>query len=235
MVLKAVFLDVGNTLLTEQPSRFELYAAQARASGVAIEEPAMRELMHRAHRELPREIGGAWRYTDRWFEAYIERIFHAELGLARATLPALSSELFGHFSRPETFRLFPGARELVTGLRARGLRVGVVSNWSPRLPALLRELELADSFDFVLCSAIERLEKPDPQIFARALERAGVSAHEALHAGDDLERDVLGARRAGMAAVLVDHAGAHALGGAAFAPRAGTLAELETIVASLLR
>ena len=99
MTLRAVFLDVGNTLLTERPSRFERYAAAARAHGRPIGEAAMNALMRRVHRELPSEIDGAWRYTDRWFESYIESIFHRELGIERERLPGLSAELFGQFSR----------------------------------------------------------------------------------------------------------------------------------------
>ena len=64
MALRALFVDVGNTLLREEPSRFELYAVQARARGVAIAEGEMSALMHRAHHELPSEIDGEWRYTE---------------------------------------------------------------------------------------------------------------------------------------------------------------------------
>jgi HAD superfamily hydrolase (TIGR01509 family) len=162
--------------------------------------------MRAAHRELPREIAGAWRYTERWFEAYIERIFATELGLEPGRLQALSRDLFARFADPATFELFPGAEELCEELRARGLVVGLVSNWSNRLPRLVADLGLSERTDFVLCSAIERLEKPDEELFRRALERAGVRADEALHAGDDLEKDFHGARRAGLRAVLVDHA-----------------------------
>lgn len=235
MALRALFLDVGNTLLREEPSRFELYALQARARGIAVAADEMSALMHRAHRELPSEVDGAWRYTDRWFEAYIDRVFHVHLGIARAELPELSRELFANFSRPETFFLFPGARELIARARARGLKLGVVSNWSPRLPALLEGLALASEFDFVLCSALERLEKPDAALFARALARAGVAPHEALHAGDDLARDVFGARHAGLHAVLVDHARRHDDWSAAYAPRVTSLDGLAELVERLTR
>ena len=184
MSLRALLLDVGNTLLTEQPSRFELYARTARARGVDIDEPAMNALMRRAHHELPREVNGAWRYTDPWFELYIERIFHDELRVPRAELPSLAHELFGHFSRPETFVLFPGVDALLERARALGLGVGIVSNWSPRLPGLLERLGLAARVDFIVCSAIERMEKPDRAIFEHALSLAGVAPSEALHAGD---------------------------------------------------
>jgi len=205
MPLRAVFLDVGNTLVREQPSRFEIYAACARRHGLEVTTERMNQLMRTAHRELPREIAGAWRYTDRWFEAYIERIFAAELGLPPERLSALGHDLFARFSDPATFQLFPGAVELCEQLRARGLVVGLVSNWSHRLPLLVEALGLSARTDFVLCSALERAEKPDAEIFRRALARAGTRAHEALHAGDDLEKDFHGASRAGLRAVLVDH------------------------------
>ncbi len=222
MVLRAVFLDVGNTLVHERPSRFEIYAQTARAHGLEVATERMDALMREAHRDLPREIDGAWRYTDRWFEAYLERIFCEGLGLEPARLAPLSRELFARFSDPATFALHAGALELCDALRARGLALGIVSNWSPRLPRLLEHLGLAARADFVLCSALERAEKPDEEIFRRALARAGVRADEALHAGDDLEKDFRGARRAGLRAVLVDHS-ARAAGET---PRVHSLPEL---------
>lgn len=206
MTLKAVFLDVGNTLLREQPERFEIYAEAARQRGVEIDRDGMLDLMRRAHHELPREIDGGFRYSDPWFEVYIRHIFHGELGLPEEQLGELARELFARFEDPRTFRLFPGALELLDGLHARGLVAGVISNWSARLPGLLAALDLAGRFDVVLCSAIEGVEKPDAAIFEAALERAGVEPGEALHAGDHPVKDGA-AREAGLDFVLVEHGG----------------------------
>jgi putative hydrolase of the HAD superfamily len=230
MTLHAVFIDAGNTLLYEKPSRFEIYAQEARARQVPLDAAAMRELMMRAHRELPREIGGGYRYSDPWFAAYIERIFHDYLGVARGELQPLSDRIFGRFSDPQTFATYPGGLELLDDLRARGLKIGIISNWSARLPGLLDRLGIGRRVDFVLCSAIERAEKPDPLLFEKALRLAGVRADAALHAGDDLEKDVFAARRVGMRSVLVDHAG---LSDAAHAPRVRSLAELHELVVRL--
>lgn len=230
-MLKAVFIDVGNTLLYEKPSRFEIYAEEARRRGREVSSGTMRNLMTRVHRELPREIAGAFRYTDGWFSAYIEHIFHLELGIARGDLASLREDLFGRFSAPGTFSPFPGGRELLERVRSRGLRLGIISNWSTRLPRLLDDLGLSDKVDFVLCSALERAEKPDSVIFERALARAGVAPDEAVHAGDDLEKDYLGARRAGLRAVLVDHAGTQPAGPA----RVRDLFELDQWIEHLVR
>lgn len=231
MPLKAVFIDLGNTLLYEKPSRFEIYANAARRRGIEVSGDAMQARMRRAHAELPREIEGSFRYTDGWFRAYIERIFHAGLGLPSNDIEALSEELFAQFSRPDTFAQFPGTTELLAELRERGLRLGIVSNWSTRLPRLLAQLDLERRVDFFLCSAIERVEKPDPEIFARALRASGVAPHEALHAGDDVEKDFHGARALGIRPVLVDHARRHTAWDASAGLRVESLDELRRAIA----
>jgi putative hydrolase of the HAD superfamily len=204
--LAAVLLDAGGTLLREKRSRAALYAETARAAGLDTDEEAMREWMYRTHAELPRSLDGHFRYSRGWFEAFIERIFVGRLGLAPEGLPDVVEALFARFGNPATFTLLPGAPELVRDLAGRGLRVGVVSNWSPTLPGLLEGLGLARHLDFALVSACEGCEKPEPEIFERALARAGVPAAAALHAGDDLAKDVQGARAVGILPVLVGRA-----------------------------
>ena len=70
---------------------------------------------------------------------------------------------------------------------------------------MLAALDLARHFDFVLCSALERVEKPSPAIFDRALARAGVAPDEALHVGDHPRKDVDAARARGLHAIRIDH------------------------------
>lgn len=201
--LRAVFLDLGNTLVTERSSRVEIYASGGRAHGLTVEAPEMARRMAEAREALPVETAEGYRYSDAWFRAFQRRIFVEGLGLAESAFEALSRDLFERFQRAETFRILPGARELLADLRARGLAVGLISNWSERLPLLLRALDLERAFDVVLGSAHERLEKPATALFRRALERVGARPEEALHAGDDLECDAGGALSAGLSAVLV--------------------------------
>ena len=236
MPLKAVFIDAGNTLLYENPSRFEIYARAARGRGVSISTERMTGLMRTAHRELPREIDGAFRYSEDWFSAYIRFIFHDSLGLSSEELPGVSSEIFSRFADARTFRLFPGALELLEGLRRRGKRLGIISNWSQRLPSILAGLGVGERVDFVMASAIERLEKPEPEMFRRACARVDVAPGEALHAGDDARKDVEGAREAGLSSVRVDHgraAGGIAEDSETGAPLVGSLFELSDWIARL--
>ncbi len=202
-----VCLDFGGTLAREVRGRHEIYAEAGRRAGLDVEPESMRELMARAHAALPARIGSAWRYDDAWFRAYMERIFCDELGLGREALPALARELFASFADPATFRLFPGAFELLEALRGASLGVAIVSNWSTALPGLVAGLGLSRYVRVVVASALEGVEKPDPEIFARALERSGATAAESVHAGDRYEVDCRGARAAGIEPILVQHAG----------------------------
>ncbi len=230
MGLAAVFLDFGGTLVREQPSRTEIYAGVARARGVPVSTERMGELLQRAHAELPRELEGAFRYSDPWFRALQRRIFLDELQLPPELFEDLSEELFARFEDARTFVLFPGARELLAELARAGLFVALISNWSARLPRLLGALGLDSAFDLVLCSALERLEKPEPAIFRRALDRAGVPASRALHAGDQPERDARGALAAGLTAVLVDHAGVFSPAERSLCPCVSALDELARLI-----
>jgi len=101
------------------------------------------------------------------------------------------------------------AAETLQGLRARGLRTAVVSNADGRAEALLDAAGLGAHLELVVDSHYEGIEKPDPEIFHRALSRMGVRAERAVYVGDIYAIDVVGARAAGLAPVLIDAVGAY--------------------------
>lgn len=203
--LRAVLLDAGGTLFTERSSRASIYAAAARRHGLIVDEAATARAMREVHARLPRRLdgaGGAFRYSRRWFERFIAEVF---AGAGAASLPeGLAPDLFATFSDPSTFRLFDEVLPVLSCLRGEGIRLAVVSNWSPALPELLKGLGLAPFLDAAVVSAVEEVEKPEPEIFTRALRRLGVGASEALHVGDDPVRDLAGAKSAGIAAQRLD-------------------------------
>jgi putative hydrolase of the HAD superfamily len=89
-------------------------------------------------------------------------------------------------------------------LRDMGYRLGVVSNADGRVEALLRSRGLADYFEFVIDSHVFGVEKPDPRIFRAAVERLALEPRACLYVGDLYPVDVLGARAAGLEALLLD-------------------------------
>ena len=92
------------------------------------------------------------------------------------------------------------------GLRDRGLRIGVVSNFDGRLPGLLAGLGVAA--DAVVWSTRASAAKPARAIFAAAASALGVPLDQLCHVGDDLVADVRGAEAAGAQAIHLDRTGA---------------------------
>lgn len=102
------------------------------------------------------------------------------------------------------FVLLPDALPALDALRSRGHRLAMVSNWDYSLPEELERLGVAHRFDAVAVSATLAVAKPAPAIFQWALDALEVEPGAAVHCGDHPEKDCLGARAAGIPAVLVD-------------------------------
>jgi len=205
MSVQVVLFDAGGTLFTERETRDEIYARTLGERGVPVTVERMAALRERLHLGMPADVEGHVRYTDRWFREFMRRLL-AELD-SDLDPESLRQQLAAHFSRAENFVVHADAPAALEALLEHGLRVGVVSNWSERLPPLLEGLGLTRYFEVVTVSAIVGHTKPDRRIFDTALARFGVSAGQALHVGDDPLNDLAGARRAGLGALLLDRAG----------------------------
>ena len=105
------------------------------------------------------------------------------------------------------FRAYPDARPALEALGARGVDRVCVSNWDSALPDVLERTGLAPDVDGVVTSAAAGARKPDPAIFAPALELAGCGPAEALHVGDTADEDLAAARAAGIRVLLIDRGG----------------------------
>jgi putative hydrolase of the HAD superfamily len=104
-------------------------------------------------------------------------------------------------------RAYEDSEPALRSLRERDLGVVVVSNWDCSLDDVLARCGLGELTDGAVSSAEAGARKPDPAIFAPALELAGCEASEALHVGDTAEEDVEGARAAGIPVLLLDREG----------------------------
>lgn len=98
----------------------------------------------------------------------------------------------------------PDVVPALENLRRLRLRLVVVSNSNGTLRAMLEELRLARHLDEIVDSHEEGVEKPNPALFRIALERCGARADRTIHVGDLYSVDVVGARAAGLRAVLLD-------------------------------
>jgi len=90
-----------------------------------------------------------------------------------------------------------------------GVQFGIITNADlDGQREKLRTVDALHRFDHVIASGDVGATKPDPRIFAHALEIFGVAPEEAVYVGDRLETDALGAIAAGMSGVWIDRPGA---------------------------
>ena len=212
MPLRAVFLDIGDTVMRPNPSWEHVYAMAFAEHGIEVSIDDLRAALRRAYHH------GGWG-MDGGFEPNEETSFRRTVQIDAAAIAELGLEpmpdafyrrLSELFMVTAHWHVFPDAIPALDALRARGLTVGAVSNWVWNLPELLHSLDLVRRFDFVAASARIGFEKPHRRIFEWALAEAGVPAGTVLHVGDHVDADVEGAAAVGIRPVLIDREGRHA-------------------------
>ena len=103
----------------------------------------------------------------------------------------------------EWFLPRPGAREVLSELRAAGYGLALVSMCAPDAPAIWRASPLGGSVDAEVFSSEVALRKPEPAIYRRAAERLGVAPDACLYVGDGAYRELTGAAAVGMRPILI--------------------------------
>jgi putative hydrolase of the HAD superfamily len=200
-LLRAVLFDAGNTLV------FLDYARIAEGVSAELHLPLTAEGLASKTPEAAAAMEGATGGDRERAAVYLEALFRlggvpaARLGEVRGCLARMHGERHLWCSVEER------TLEALGRLRAAGLRLGVVSNSDGRVEQALQAAGLRDCFDVVIDSSLVGFEKPDPRIFRAALDAMGVAPEEALYVGDLYEVDVVGARAAGIDAVLLTASG----------------------------
>ncbi len=95
------------------------------------------------------------------------------------------------------------AQETLTRLKAGGRKLGLISDCSPEVPGLWREVPMSSLLDEMLFSPEVALKKPDPKIYLLACERLGVSPGDCLYVGDGDSHELTGAAQAGLHPVRI--------------------------------
>ena len=210
MNVRAVFLDAGHTLLHAWPSVGEIYAREAEALGVRVDPALLGSVFSKVFAEGEAALAAASVGTlasDEQDAAMWRSIVHRVQGrmpeLRGLDAEAWYRRLYEVFGQSDHWRLYPEVPAVLSALRARGLKLGVISNWSTRLHHIAEATGLMSLVDFIVGSSDVGARKPDPVIFHVALHRAGVQPGQAVHVGDQVEDDVRGAERMGIRPVFL--------------------------------
>jgi HAD superfamily hydrolase (TIGR01549 family) len=205
--VQAVFFDVGGTLVYSDLTHLDLLHQAlvvigyklARDEVVEANDLARRAVARRRRRLLSRMDTGA--ASRMWLDHLASAL---RLDLEGADL---ERELAAAIRQIETTRVEtvdPDAKSLLASLRAKKLRLGVISNWSADLAQYLAKHGLAEYFDTIIASEAVGASKPHKEIFLKGLAALGCPPGNAVHVGDDYWADVVGARDLGMSPVLID-------------------------------
>ena len=209
MGYRLLCLDAGFTLLTPRDTLAGALTGVLAADGHEIGEEELRAAWEEADRwfwdEYHRPGNDTWS-DDARIEAYWRRyhgVMLERIGVG-ARAEVLDRIMAGQFAT-DAWELYPDVERMLSAVRGLdGVRIGIVSDWGSNLRAILAELGIDVSVDFVLPSGAVGVSKPNPAFYRMAVERAGVRPEEALMVGDSYRADVRGAWAAGMDAVLLD-------------------------------
>ena len=235
MALRAVTFDAAGTLFGIAEPVGETYARVAARHGIRVPASKADAGFRRAFSTAPPLAfpGASPTRLAAHERAWWYTIVRQALGTP-ASSPAFDAcfdELYAYFATAPAWRVFPDVPGALAALRAHDLLLAVVSNFDARLNGLLEGLGIRRLLDAVVCSSHAGSAKPDPAIFRAALAELDVPATATLHVGDEPVADVLGARSAGLSAVLLCRSGAPA----AVPPDVATIAslgELPAVVAN---
>lgn len=211
MAVKAIFFDAAGTLITTVQPVGESYSLLARKYGKEVPPGEITERFHNCFAAAPPlAFPGAHPEAisimeREWWKNLVASIF--EPWAPFEGFDNYFSELFAYFARADSWTPYPEVIQSLSGLKDRRLILGVISNFDSRLLAILEGLGMAHWFDAVLVSSRVGHAKPAAEIFRAALQGHGLKAQEAIHIGDDPEKDASGAAAAGMLGVLVDRRG----------------------------
>lgn len=208
MIPEAILFDAGNTLVYADPVRmadvFREAGADVDPAGVRAAERAARRLLHDAVTD-----GHQGTEPEVWHE-YFVRLF-AESGVPPEAMEAVGQRIREMHRREHLWTgVADGTVEALEGLADAGYRLAVISNADGRVEGVLERVGLRDHFEFVMDSDVVGVAKPDPAIFHEGCRRLDLPAEACLYVGDLYPVDYLGARGAGLDAVLLDPAGWHA-------------------------
>jgi putative hydrolase of the HAD superfamily len=227
MRTETVFLDAGGVLVWPNWTRV---ADALRRHGVNVDPRLLADADAPARFSLDQAHVVGSTTDQRRSSSFFELVLmEAGLALSEQTAAALT-EIEDYHRDHNLWEIVPSfVRPTLEQLREAGYTLVVVSNANGTVHKKFDRLGLSPLFDVILDSAVEGVEKPDPRFFQLALDRANGRRETTVHVGDFYNIDVVGARNAGLRAVLVDERDLH---GDADCPRIRSIAELPALLAS---
>jgi len=218
--IKAIFFDVGNTLLF--PNRERIHAPLTER-GFTLNADLLRDLECRTKNQFDGMVTNNGNADHSFWWMFYSQLF-SEIGLKD---DAIRDQLVASIRISGNWDVIrPGTAEQLREIGER-YQIAVISNADGKIEDVLRRRGIAHCFRTITDSGLVGYEKPHPEIFRHALKSMNAAPEESVYVGDVYSVDYLGATSAGMQAVLMDVPGAYRDKGV---PRVESLEELQAVL-----
>jgi HAD superfamily hydrolase (TIGR01662 family) len=209
-LLKAVFLDLGDTLVHLDRPWEDVFNANLEELYNYLTTKGLKPDFQRFSEIFVSQFDDAsTRAGLHKIEVPMEEIISNVLNESGLQVPDanLPTKAMITFFRPEieAWQVYPDTTETLAALEERGYKMGVISNaksdWA--VHAILKRRNLEKFFKTIVSSAALKIRKPRPEIFTQALNALGVNPPDAVFVGDSMEADVEGSKNMGMRSIHV--------------------------------
>jgi HAD superfamily hydrolase (TIGR01549 family) len=211
-VIRAVFFDLGGTLLVMRRDRIfhkvleeqhkEVSLESVHSAYVKVESSWLSVYGDRAI--TPEETEEAYRQKDA--QVFL-RLFPDAASEEAERISGVAREKWPELEKTVPPELYPDAEPILNRLSRDGYALGLVSNAPPETVKVVEALGLQRYVRSVVISGVVGYSKPHAEIFRIAMRKAGVEPRQAVHVGDVFESDIVGARNAGISGILIDRDG----------------------------
>ena len=206
-MIRAILFDAAGTLFFLTKTVGEHYAYVGREVGLELDAQKLESAFHAAWQQMPRRpaIDGPRKNDDKgWWRELVRHVFdQVAPSVNELDRDNFFEVAYEHFAEPGVWELYPEVPGVLEELAPR-FQLAVISNFDGRLRFILQHLGISKYFSYIFISSELGADKPDPEIFGRAVRVMHFDANQVLHVGDDPERDWEAAKEAGLLIFRLD-------------------------------
>lgn len=200
-MIKAIFFDAVGTLFYLTKTVGDHYALVGNEVGLQLNAATLDRAFFAAWKQMPvrAAIDGPRENDDKdWWRDLVDLVFdQVAPSLSELDRDNFLEVAYEHFAEAGVWRAYPEVVQVLEELHPR-FQLAVVSNFDGRLRMILEHLGISKFFKHVFVSSEIGADKPDPEIFRRALKFVDLDPDQVLHVGDDPQRDWQAGRAAGL-------------------------------------
>ena len=206
-MIRAIFFDAAGTLFYLTKTVGDHYAYVGREVGLDLDAQKLESAFHAAWKQMPRRPAsdGPRENDDKgWWRELVGHVLdQVAPWLSEFDRDNFFEIAYEHFAEPGVWELYPEVSGVLQELTPQ-FQLAVISNFDGRLRFILQHLGISKHFAHVFISSELGADKPDAEIFRRALTTMHLKGDEVLHVGDDPERDWKAAKAAGLSVFRLD-------------------------------